>query len=115
MPEGAYNKAEFEVNSVRQLGETWGWGRGLEVDWRWVKGGREGSSWWFPGFVGKQLAFFTRIRFYSGVFVFGFLIFVETFGDRWKAECCSASGSQKIEWQRLAPDERLWKYFIEFS
>jgi len=45
---------------VADLVESWGWGKlrmledGCEEsEWRWVNGGNGGSSWWFPGFVGK--------------------------------------------------------------
>ena len=39
-------------DSVKTAAVTWGWG---EERWDWVRGGTEGDSWWFPGFVGKSL------------------------------------------------------------
>lgn len=38
--------------SVYALAKIWGWGtKGYTV----VEGAIEGNSWWFPGFVGKQI------------------------------------------------------------
>lgn len=39
-----------ETERVRAAAVKWGWG---ETGWKWVVGGKEGRSWWFPGFVGK--------------------------------------------------------------
>lgn len=41
---------DIETTRVRAVAEKWGWG---ETGWKWVVGGKEGRSWWFPGFVGK--------------------------------------------------------------
>ena len=36
--------------SIYALAKIWGWGtKGYSL----VKGGTEGNSWWFPGFVGE--------------------------------------------------------------
>lgn len=46
--------SEDETKRVKAAAVKWGWG---EVGWRWVHGGKEGTSWWFPGFVGKRISF----------------------------------------------------------
>lgn len=42
--------ATDEQSWAKAAAELWGWG---EDGWQWVKGGQEGRSWWFPGFVGE--------------------------------------------------------------
>ncbi len=53
-PEGKHHDREDIVNEekrVKAVAAKWGWG---ETEWKWIVGGKEGRSWWFPGFVGKS-------------------------------------------------------------
>lgn len=44
------NDMANEAKRVKAVAVKWGWG---ETGWKWVVGGQDGRSWWFPGFVGK--------------------------------------------------------------
>lgn len=49
-PDGSrHDQDDLEIK-VKAIAVAWGWG---EEGWKWVQGGKEGQSWWFPGFVGE--------------------------------------------------------------
>jgi len=49
-PDGSRHDQDNLEIKVKAIAVAWGWG---EEGWKWVQGGKEGQSWWFPGFVGE--------------------------------------------------------------